>query len=45
MGMALIMALESHHAKTFDRDRAVTLISQGTVKGFFPAIQPARRQR
>ena len=45
MGMALIMALESHHAKTFDRDRALALISQGTVKGFFPAIQPARRRR
>jgi AcrR family transcriptional regulator len=38
MGMALILALESHHGKKFDRTRAVTLISEGTVKGFFPAI-------
>src|SRR6266568_1961312 len=45
MGMALILALESHHSKKFDRDRAVALISEGTVKGFFPTIQPARRRR
>jgi AcrR family transcriptional regulator len=45
MGMALILALESHHTKTFDRDRAVSLISQGTVKGFFPTIQPSHRRR
>lgn len=38
MGMALIMALEVHHGKKFDRTRAVTLISEGTVQGFFPAI-------
>jgi len=29
----------------FDRDRAVALISEGTVKGFFPTIQPTRRRR
>jgi AcrR family transcriptional regulator len=45
MGMALILALESHHTKKFDRDRAVALMSEGTVKGFFPAIDPARRRR
>ncbi len=46
MGMALIVALENHHnKKKFDRDRAVALISDGTVKGFFPAIQPSRRRR
>jgi AcrR family transcriptional regulator len=45
MGMALVLALESHHTKKFDRDRAVTLMSEGTVKGFFPAIDPARRRR
>lgn len=44
MGMALIMALESHHTRKFDRNRAVTLMSEGTVKGFFPVIQPARRR-
>jgi AcrR family transcriptional regulator len=45
MGMALILALESHHTKNFDRDRALSLISDGTVKGFFPALQPARKRR
>ncbi len=45
MGMALILALESHHTRKFDRDRAVALISEGNVKGFFPAIQPTRRRR
>jgi len=45
MGMALILALESHHGKKFDRDRAIALMSEGTVKGFFPALQPARRRR
>jgi hypothetical protein len=43
MGMALILALESHHGKKFNRTRAVTLISEGTVKGFFPEIKPASR--
>jgi AcrR family transcriptional regulator len=37
MGMALMMALESHHGKKFTRERAAAL-SSGTVKGFFPAI-------
>jgi AcrR family transcriptional regulator len=37
MGMALMMALESHHGKKFNRERA-TVLSKGTVKGFFPAI-------
>jgi AcrR family transcriptional regulator len=45
MGMALILALESHHGKKFNRTRAVGIISEGTVKGFFPAIQPASRKR
>lgn len=45
MGMALILALESHHGKKFDRDRAIALISEGTVKGFFPTMQPARKRR
>ncbi len=45
MGMALILALEKHHGKKFDRDRAIALISEGTVKGFFPTIQPSRRRR
>lgn len=45
MGMALVLVLKSRHTKKFDRDRAVTLMSEGTVKGFFPAIDPARRRR
>jgi hypothetical protein len=40
LGMALILALEKTHGAKFDRERAVALISDGTVKGFFPAIQP-----
>ncbi len=42
LGMALMLALEKTHGAAFDRERAVGLISDGTVKGFFPAIQPAR---
>ena len=45
MGMALILALESHHGKKFDRNRALKLISAGTVKGFFPALEPGARRR
>jgi AcrR family transcriptional regulator len=41
LGMALMLALEKTYAATFDRERAMALISDGTVKGFFPAIQPA----
>jgi hypothetical protein len=44
MGIALITALESHHNPGFDRDRAVALISEGTIKGFFPAIDAERRR-
>jgi hypothetical protein len=44
MGMALVLALESHHGEALDRHRAVTLISEGTVRGFFPEIQPTRQQ-
>jgi AcrR family transcriptional regulator len=42
MGMALLLALESHHARKFDRGRAVSRISEGTVKGFFPQVVPAQ---
>lgn len=42
MGMALLLALESHHAREFDRGRAVSKISEGTVKGFFPQLVPAQ---
>ena len=36
--LALMTALEGHHKPKFDRDRAVQLVSEGTVNGFFPAI-------
>jgi AcrR family transcriptional regulator len=45
MGIALILALEQHHSKKFDRERAVALMSAGTVRGFFPSMQPTRRRR
>jgi AcrR family transcriptional regulator len=45
MGIALVLALESHHNKRFDKNRALELVSQGTVKGFFPELQPSRRKR
>ena len=45
MGIALMLALESHHAQRFDRDRAVALASKGTMEGFFPTMDPSRRRR
>jgi AcrR family transcriptional regulator len=39
MGIALVMALESRNNPKFDRDRAVGLVSEGTVRGFFPLIE------
>jgi AcrR family transcriptional regulator len=45
MGIALVLALESHHLKRrFDLDRAVELVSDGTRKGFFPNLEPARKR-
>ena len=44
MGMALIVALESNHNRGYDRDRAIALITEGTIKGFFPSIDPKRRR-
>ena len=44
MGIALQLALEHHHGAAFDRDRAVQLVSQGTVKGFFPTLQATGRR-
>ena len=45
MGIALVLALESHHGARFDRARALRLASQGTVNGFFPALEPSRLRR
>jgi AcrR family transcriptional regulator len=44
IGIALMIALESHHRKGFDRDRAVALASEGTISGFFPPLGPKRRR-
>lgn len=45
MGMALVLALESHHKPDFDRDRAVALVADGTLTGFFPGYAGSRRGR
>jgi AcrR family transcriptional regulator len=45
MGIALSLALESHHNKQFDLDRAVSLCSQGSLQGFFPQMTSGRRKR
>jgi AcrR family transcriptional regulator len=44
MGIALVLALESQHTSRFDRDRAVALVSRGTIEGYFPSVEPARRR-
>jgi AcrR family transcriptional regulator len=44
-GIALMMALEQHHNKKLDRDRALDLASRGTVQGFFSTLEPSRRVR
>jgi len=44
MGIALMLALEKQHTKQFDRDRAVALISEGTLRGFFPPMPPERAE-
>jgi AcrR family transcriptional regulator len=45
MGIALVLAMEARLGKSFNRDRAVSLVSEGTVKGFFPPLEAARRKR
>ena len=45
MGMALSLALEGLHGTGFDRGRAVALITSGTVRGFFPELQPNDRAK
>ena len=40
MGIALILALESRNNAKFDQNRAVSLVAEGTVDGFFPTIDP-----
>jgi AcrR family transcriptional regulator len=43
-GMALMLSLEKTHATKLDRDRAIALISDGTVKGFFPSFEATAGQ-
>lgn len=43
VGMALVLALESHYRKDFDRDRAVALASEGTMTGFFPPLKRRKK--
>jgi AcrR family transcriptional regulator len=45
MGVALILALESRFNSGFDRDRAVAVASEGTLTGFFAALEPERQHR
>jgi AcrR family transcriptional regulator len=45
MGIALILALEGRNNNRLDRERALALAAEGTCKGFFPSIEPARRRR
>jgi AcrR family transcriptional regulator len=45
MGIALVLALESRHNDLFNRDRAVSLVTEGSVKGFFPKLEANRRRR
>jgi AcrR family transcriptional regulator len=44
LGIALMQALENRHGTKVDRDRSIALLSEGTVRGFFPTIEPARRR-
>ena len=45
MGIALILALESRYKRKYDLDRAIALATEGTCRGFFPPLEPARRRR
>lgn len=45
MGVALIIAMERHHNPGYDTARAIRLATEGTVRGFFPVIEPTRRRR
>lgn len=45
MGIALILAMESHHKSKLDLQRAINVVSDGTVRGFFPPLEPKRRRR
>jgi len=44
MGTSLVLALEHHHNRRYDRDRALEVVSQGTVSGYFPTLTAARKK-
>jgi AcrR family transcriptional regulator len=44
MGIALLLALESTHNPSFDRDRALALVTEGTMGGFFPDFDPGDKR-
>ena len=44
MGTALLLSLESRHSTRFRGNRVVAAVAEGTVKGFFPAIEPEARR-
>jgi AcrR family transcriptional regulator len=45
LGMALVLALEARNTTRFDRERAFSLVAEGTCRGFFPIIEPGLRKR
>jgi AcrR family transcriptional regulator len=45
MGIALSLALESHHNKQFDLDEALDIATRGTLGGFFPTVRANSRRR
>ncbi len=45
MGIALMLAMEARYTPKFDRDNAVARVSEGTMAGFFPSIDPAQLRR
>lgn len=44
MGIALVLALESHHTDGFDLDGALAVASRATMTGFFPPFEVSRRR-
>lgn len=45
MGVALVLAMESHFNRRYDRDRALGVVSEATAKGFFPSIDSRTQPR
>jgi AcrR family transcriptional regulator len=45
MGIALMQALENRHGRGSNRERSISLISEGTVGGFFPVIESKADKR